>query len=50
MVRLRPAAWKIRRLIISTEPNTVAMARMWTDWIEGTTQKCSTIRWLSQVF
>ncbi len=40
----------MRRLVISTEPNTVAMARMWIDWMAGITQKCESIMSLSLVF
>ncbi len=50
MVRLRPAIWKMRRLIIATEPNVMAMARMWMVWIVGITQKFRSISMLSGCF
>ena len=39
MVRLEPARPKIRRSIITAEPNSAAIARMWIDWPVGMTQK-----------
>ncbi len=49
MVRLRPARSRIRRLIITAEPNNAAMERIWMVWAIGMVQKFSWMIVLSLV-